>query len=181
MQKLAASRDLALGKPPRRVIHISFLLDQEVEISLALPVQAFQVAIFVARVDARCWRLVLVTTELLQVLSGHACAWGEGMVRTESRSEGFAVALALLKVEFGLEEGSGLEVELVGEGIVQRALDASLVGIVGAFERRRCASEDGRTVENDRGVQARTWGFLWTVCRLSCQTPTKGQSTFVEL
>ena len=65
------------------------------------------------------------------------------MVRAESRTEGFAVALALLEIELGLEEGARLEVELVREGIVQRALDARLVGIVGAFERRRCASEDG--------------------------------------
>ena len=91
----------------------------------------------------RCWRLVLVTTKLLQVLSGHASAWCEWMVGAESRTEGLAVALSLLEVEFGLEEGPRLEVEFVGEGVVQRALETSLVGIVGAFEGRRSAGEDG--------------------------------------
>ena len=143
MQKLAARCDRALGKPPRRISGIRFLLDQEVEIPLALPVQGFQVAIFVARVHARCRRFVLVTPELLQVLGGQAGPRCEGMVCAEPRSKGFAVALALLEVEFGLEEGAWLEVEFVRERVVQRALDAGLVGIVGAFEGRRGASEDG--------------------------------------
>ena len=160
VQKLTARRDLALGEPPRRISGVCFLLDQEVEIALALPVQTFQVAFFVARVHARCWRFVLVTTELLQVLSGQVGTWCEGMVGTEARSEGLAVALALLEVEFGLEEGSRFEVEFVRERIVQRALGAGLVGIVGAFEGRRCAGENGRTVEDDGGMQVGTWGFL---------------------
>ena len=65
------------------------------------------------------------------------------MVGAESRSEGLAVAFSLLEVKFGLEEGSRLEVEFVREGVMQCALEAGLIGIVGAFERRRCAGKDG--------------------------------------
>ena len=41
VQKFAACYDLALREPPRRISSVCFLLDQEVEVPLALPVQAF--------------------------------------------------------------------------------------------------------------------------------------------
>ena len=41
VQKFAACYDLALREPPRRISSVCFLLDQEVEIPLALPVQTF--------------------------------------------------------------------------------------------------------------------------------------------
>ena len=65
------------------------------------------------------------------------------MVGAESRSESLAVALSFLEVEFGLEEGSRLEVEFVREGVVQCALDTGLIGIVGAFKGCRCTGEVG--------------------------------------
>ena len=140
----------------RELPHISnltcLLLDKEVEIPLALPVQTFHVAVHIARVYARRMRLVFVASELLQVLSGHARARRERVVRAKAGTERLAVAFALLEVELGLEEGARLEVELVGEGVVQRALDAGLIGVVGAFEGRRRAGEDGRTVEDDGGA-----------------------------
>ena len=71
------------------------------------------------------------------------------MVCTKSRSESLSVALALLEVEFGFEEGARLEVEVVGEWVVQCTLDAGLVDVVGAFEGRWCAGENWRTVEDD--------------------------------
>ena len=103
--------------------------------------------------DARRRRLVVVASELVQILGGHSSARCEGMVRTKSRTERFSVALTLLEVELGLEEGARLEVEVVREWVVQRTLDAGLVGVVSAFEGCRCAGEDGRTVEDDSGVQ----------------------------
>ena len=84
--------------------------------------------------DARRRRLVVVASELVQILGGHSSARCEGMVRTKSRTERFSVALTLLEVELGLEEGARLEVEVVREWVVQRTLDAGLVGVVSAFE-----------------------------------------------
>ena len=130
--------------------------DEEVQIALALPVQTFHITIDIARVDARRRRLVFVASKLFQVLSRHAKPGREGMVRAKTGAERLAVAFALLEVELGLEEGARLEVELVREGVVQRALDAALVGVVGGLEGRRRAGEDGRTVEDDGGVQGRT-------------------------
>ena len=56
------------------------------------------------------------------------------MVCTKSGPESLSVALAFLEVELGLEEGARLEVEVVGEWVVQCMLDTDLVGVVGAFE-----------------------------------------------
>ena len=144
-------RNSNLRKSPHSSL-IRLLLDKEVEIPLALPVQTLHVAVHIARVHARRVRLVFVASELLQVLSGHARTGRERVVRAKAGAERPAVAFALLEVELGLEEGARLEVELVGEGVVQRALDAGLVGVVGAFEGRRRAGEDGRTVEDDGGA-----------------------------
>ena len=102
--------------------------------------------------DARRRRLVFVASELLQVLGGHSGTGCAGMVRAKTGPERLAVAFALLEVELGLEEGARLEVELVGERVVQRTLDAGLVGVVGALQVRRRAGEDGRAVEDDGGV-----------------------------
>ena len=90
------------------------------------------------------------------------------MVRAESRAERLSVALALLEVELGLEERTWLEVKVVRERVVQRTLDAGLVGVVGALEGRRRAGEDGRAVEDDGGVQIGTGR-----CYLCCQASTK--------
>ena len=107
---------------------------------------------------ARRSRPALIAPELLQVLRGHAKAGRARVVRAKAGAERPPVALALLEVELGLEEGARLEVELVREGVVQRALDAGLVGVVGAFEGCRCAREEGGTVEDDGGAEARAWG-----------------------
>ena len=128
------------------------MLNKEVEIPLAFPVQTFHVAVHIARVYTKRRRLVLVASELLQVLSGDARTRRERVVRAKTGAERPAIAFALLEVELGLEEGARLEVELVWEGVVQRALDAGLVGVVGALEGRRGAGEDGRTVEDDGGA-----------------------------
>jgi len=168
-----------LGKPPHG-IRIRLLLDHEVEIPLALPVQALHVAAIVARMDARRGRLVLVAAELLEVLRGHASAGRAGMVRAEAGAEGPAVPLALLEIELGLEEGARLEVELVREGVVQRALDARLVGVVGALEGRRRAGEDGGAVEDDGGAEGWAWRLFGGLkggvefLDLCCQASTEG-------
>lgn len=151
MQQLVV-RNCNLRELPHSSGLVRLLLDKEVEIPLALPVQTFHVAIHIARVYARRMRLVFVSSELLQVLSGHVGARRERVVSAKAGAERPAVAFALLEVELGLEEGARFEVELVGEGVVQRTLDAGLIGVVGAFEGRRRAGEDGRAVEDDGGA-----------------------------
>ena len=147
-------RNRNLRKPPRSTSGlIRLLLDKEVEVPLALPVQTLHVGVHVARVHARRSRPVLFAPELLQVLSGHARTGRAGVVRAKAGAERPPVALAFLEVELGLEEGARLEVELVREGVVQRALEAGLVGVVGAFEGRRRAREEGGAVEDDGGAE----------------------------
>ena len=140
-----------LGKLPHGRLDC-LLPNQEVEIPLTLPVQAFHVAFAIARVEARRGRLILVASELFQVLSSHSGTWRKWVVRTKSGAKSPAVAFAFLQVELGLEERARFEVELMREGVVQRALDAGLVGVVGAFEGRRRTGENGRTIEDDRGA-----------------------------
>lgn len=145
------------------------LLNQKVEIPLTLPIETFHVAARVARVHARCGRLVLIPSKLFQVLRGQSRTGRERVVSAKTGPEGLAVTLALLKVELGLEEGAWFEVKVVREWVVQRALDARLVGVVGAFEGRWGAGEDGGAVQDDCGVEIWTWGRrLWWGGHLGC-------------
>ena len=126
----------------------------EIQIALSPAVEIFEIVFGVCFVHAGQRRVHLVAHAQLHELGGLVPVLR--LDRPERRTERPALASPLLDVEAHLERRALLEVEVVREGVVQGAVDACLVGVEGALERRRRAREQRRPVQHHRRVQTRS-------------------------
>lgn len=126
-------------KPPDMLV-ILFSPKHEIQIPLAPSIEVLEVALRVRLVDAGHGLVDLVAHADLHELRRIVPLLR--LLHPKRRAKRPTLASAFLDVEAHLERRTLLEVKVVRERVVQRTVDASLVGVEGTFEGRLRACQE---------------------------------------